>query len=471
MVRASAVAEKAGVPSVSLVAVDFVRQARAIARAIGAENLAIAEYPGVIMTDAADELRRKVADVLLESVVRGLATAAEDAVKPVEPEPHDIVFKGTLRQVQQFFYKNLWTDGLPIIPPTVDEIQSFLTFTDRSPEEVIGILPPENRQATVWNVAVNGVMAGCLPEYMPILLSVAEAIADPEFRLEDAGSTPGWEPIIILNGPIIKDLDFNYGGGAMRLGRQANSSIGRFLRLYMRNAAGLRPAPGATDKGSISYTFNVVLAENEDAVAEIGWPPFSVDRGFRAGDNVVTVQSAMSISPPTYSAGVRAVNHLETVAELIGRRSMGYWSATCIKAGKFYPLFVLGPAVARMIARDGLSKDDVRQYLYDNVKLSARSMEWIAHQASKSNFSFCDCVEQGIIPKEYCESTDPERMLRIFLRPEMIGLVVSGDPGVNQSKGYMQNQKQGAPVSRRITLPEGWSRLLEARQGGGQQWL
>ncbi|MBI2907640.1 MAG: hypothetical protein HYX92_08305 [Chloroflexi bacterium] len=456
MVRASVAAERAGLRSVSVVASYFVRQAQATARALGAENLAVAEYPGVPMTDSEEELQRKVKEVLLNNVIEGLTTSAADSAKPVEPGMRDIVFKGTLKEVHEFFVKNLWTDGLPIIPPTIEEVERFLAFTDRSPDEVVGVLPPENRQATIWNIAVNGVMAGCRPEYMPILVPIVEAIADPEFRLEDAGSTPGWEPLLILNGPIIKELDFNYGCGVMRVGRQANTSLGRFLRLYMRNVAGLRIPPGDTDKGSIAYTFNVALAENEDAVAEIGWQPFSVDRGFKRGENVVTVQSVMSISGPCYSGGHTALDHLETLAELIGRRSMTYWAAHSIVEGRSHPLFLLSPSVAGVLARDGWTKDAIREYLYDNVKAPAGFLEKLRRQSGKTSFSFCSWVERGLLPREYCESTDPERMIHVFLRPEWIGIVVSGDPGRNQSKGYVQNQKQGPPISKRIALPASW---------------
>lgn len=457
--RASAVAEKAGVRSVSLVASGFLKQAHAIAKALGAENMAVAEYPGVPMTDSKEDLRKKVEEFMTASVIKGLTTPAADSKTPVEPGQREIVFTGTLREVHEFFHQNLWTEGLPIVPPTVEEVERFLAFTDRSPDEVIGVLLPENRQATVWNVAVNGVMAGCRPEYMPILIAVVEAITDPEFRIEDAGSTPGWEPLIILNGPLVKELDFNCGSGVMRVGRQANTTIGRFLRLYMRNVAGLRIPPGDTDKGSIASTFNVVLAENEDAVAELGWEPFSVDRGFRRGENVATVQSVISISPPTYTAGNTALEHAEMLAELIGRRSMTYWAAHCIIERKGFPLFLLSPSIVRVLARDGWTKDDLRRYLYDNVKAPAGFLEKLRRSSGKANFDFCTWVEQGLLPKEYCESSDPERLIRIFLRPDWIGIVVSGDPGRNQSRGYMQNQKQGPPVSKRIALPNNWEKL------------
>jgi hypothetical protein len=462
--RASVAAEKAGFPTASIVVSGFLTQARAVAQSQGIPNLPIAEYPGVIMTHSKEELRRNIEDVLVKNIVEGLTKPVAPAARPVEPAPQDVVFEGTLDKVNEFFNQKLWTDGLPIIPPTLEKINEFLKFTKRSPDEVIGILLPENREATVWNVAVNGLMAGCHPEYMPILLAIVEAIAEPEFRIQDAGSTPGWEPLIILNGPITKELDFNYGAGVMRVGRQANTSIGRFLRLYMRNVAGLRIVPGGTDKGSIAGTFNVVLAENEDAVAELGWELFSVDRGFKRGENVVTVQSVVDISPPTYSAGNKALDHVEAFVEIIGG-TCSYWAHTAAAEGKFYPLLVIGPGVAQVIARDGWTKNDIKRYLYENTRVSLKLLEKQAWRIGFSNFDIGASVEQGILPREYCESTEPNRMVPVFVRPEWIGIVVSGDPGRNQSKGYVQNHKQGPPVSKKIALPPNWEQMLkEARK-------
>lgn len=410
------------------------------------------------MLDTGVELQRKVEEVLIENVISGLTTPVRNARKLIEPDPRDIIFKGILDEVQDFFYKNMWNEGLPILPPTLRRVEGFLRFTDRSPEEVIGVLLPENREATIWNVAVNGVMAGCRPEYMPVLIAIVEAIADPEFRIEDGGGTPGWEPLIQVNGPIIKELDFNYGSGSLRTGRQPNTSIGRFLRLYLRNVAGLRIPPGATDKGSIAYTFNVTLAENEDAVREIGWQPFSVDRGFAPQENVVTVQSCISITPCCYTAGTEPLEHLETIANVIGQ-AMAYRTATAVRENKFFPLFVFAPAVARVIANGGWTKDDVKEYLYNEVKVSAGLLEKLAWQAGQTNFDFCRHVAEGLIPKTYCDSPEPERQVPVFLRPEWIGIVVAGDEGANETRGYVQNQKQGAPVSKRVVLPDNWTQL------------
>ncbi|MBI2957337.1 MAG: hypothetical protein HYY32_00700, partial [Chloroflexi bacterium] len=231
--RASAPAEKAGIPSVSIVASAFVEQARIIGQYLGIGNLAVAEYPGHPQLDTQETVRSKCEEVLLRNFLEALATPGRKASRPTEPEPEDVVFKGALNEVQDFFHQNQWSDGLPVIPPTMERIHEFLKYTDRAPQEVLGVLPLEYREATVWSIAANGVMAGCRPEYMPVLVALVETITDPEFGFQHSGSTTGWEPLIILSGPIIKQLDFNYGSGVMRVGRQANTSIGRFLRLYM----------------------------------------------------------------------------------------------------------------------------------------------------------------------------------------------------------------------------------------------
>jgi hypothetical protein len=454
-------AEKAGYPSVAIISSGFLGQAQAIAQALGIQNLSVAEYPGVIAMDSEEELTRKVTDVLINNIVKGMTRPVIQSPKPKEPQPSDIVFEGTLDEVEEFFTRRLWSDGLPIIPPTIDRVENFLKFTSRPADQIIGSLLPENRQATVWNVAVNGVMAGCRPEYMPVLLAVIEAIADPEFRIEDAGSTPGWEPIILLNGPIIKELNFNYEGGVMRVGRQANTSIGRFLRLYMRNVAGLRIPPMSTDKATFGDTFNLVLPENEDVCAELGWEPLSVMRGFKRGENIVTVQSVVYASPPIASGGDKARDHMDTWVEVIGSTA-SHWTHMAINWWRYYPLLVISPSIARVIAQEGLTKKDIAQYLYDNSKISAESVERIAFQGGFTTFNLKKMVDDKQIPGIYYENPDPARMVPVFIKPEWIEIMVSGDAGRNRSRGYIQNHEQGPPVSRKIELPDNWKQLLSS---------
>jgi hypothetical protein len=360
------------------------------------------------------------------------------------------VFTGTLDEVQEHFAERQWTDGLPIIPPTRAAVNRFLDRTTHVPDEVLGVLGPANREATVETVAVNAVMAGCLPEHMPILVAAAQAVADPAFRIQDGGSTPGWEPLIILSGPIVDELDFNTGAGVMRVGRRANAAVGRFLKLLFINVAGLRIPPGSTDRATIGSSFNVVLPENEHVVRELGWPTFAQERGFADGANLVTVQSVIAASMPTYSAGTSAADHARIICEVIGRGNWAYYSYTGLHYGEYFPLLLLTPSVARAIAADGWTKDDVRRYLGENVLLAAEAFERYAFAAGLTDFNLRRMVDDGRLPPTYAESDDPERLLPCLPKPEMIGIVVSGDAHRNQSKGFVQNQKQGMPVSRLV---------------------
>jgi hypothetical protein len=451
VLRASAAAERTGVPSVSIVTTPFLEQAAVVSKGLGMPGLPIAEYPGVPMTDSEEAVREKV-EKMVAQIVDGLSAAvAGSTSRADEPGARDVVFRGTLDEVNEHFHQQLWTDGLPIIPPTLDRVERFLEFTGRAPDQVLGTLLPENRRATVWSVAVNGVMAGCRPEYLPVLVAIVEAIADPVFRIEDAGSTPGWEPLVVISGPVARTLGLNHGQGVMRVGRQANTSIGRFLRLYMRNVAGLRIPPGAGDKGSIAATFHVALAEDEAAATDMGWPTFGADQGLGPGESGVTVQSVVSVSPPIYTAGTRAIDHVAVISEVFGQEA-AYWSFTGMHHARWQPLIVLGPSIARVIATDGWSKDDVRRHVWEHATTPARRVEQYAWHIGRTTFSLREQVDTGVLPRDYATSDDPDRLVRVFLKPEWIGVVVAGDPGRNQSKGYVNNHIQGGRVTRRVEL-------------------
>ncbi len=439
-----------------------------MAKGLGLPDMAIAEFPGVPMTQSTAELRAQVVSHLLPQIIEGLSKPlklAKTKQDDASPQPRDIVYRGTLDQINDYFHQHNWSDGMPVVPPTLERIEKFLRYTGRDAHEVIGVCPPANREATVWNVAVNGVMAGCRAEYMPILLAVVEVICTPEYKVEDAGSTPGWESLIVLSGPIIQELGFNSGQGVMRVGRQPNTSIGRFLRMFIRNIAGFTHGPEGADKGSIGQSFLVVLAENEDAVAELGWQPYSVDRGFKAGDNVVTVQSVVAISAPAYSQSEHAQEHAALLADVIGERACGYWTAIGMCYANWHPLILLGPSIAKVFAQDGWSKDDIRKYFYDKVKIKASTAERYAYGAGLTGFRIANAVKDGLLPQEYHLSDDPQRLVPVFQRPQWMGIVVAGDAARNQSKGYVCNHLQGVPTSRKVVLPKNWDALLAESRG------
>ena len=453
VMRAAAVAERAGVPAVAIGGGGFEPMGRAIGRSLGIRHVPIVSYPGVILADDSDTFRKKMRDTVAPAVVDALVDGAgpatgEQAAPEREPQPREIVFSGDLDAVQEHFTERGWTDGLPIVPPTLDRVERFLAHTARDAGDVLGSLAPEQREATVWNVAVNGVMAGCAPEHMPVLLGIAECLVDPVFRIADAGSTPGWEPLVVLSGPVVERLGFNSGTGAMRVGRRANTSVGRFVRLYLRNLPGLRIPPDHTDQGAIAGSFNVVLAENDDAVRGLGWPSFREDRGFTAADSVVTVQSCVTISAPIYSAGEDASGHLHALT--VGMRdAMGPWSYTGLEFGAWHPLLVLGPSIARALDGYGVDKDAVRSHIAEHARISVAELERCAYAVGSTSFRVDELVRRGELDERYA-GDDPQRTVPMCPRAEDIGIVLAGNESRNQSRGYVENHVQGVPVSRRI---------------------
>jgi len=453
-VRASVEVENLGLPTASLVCEGFVQQGGFIAAGLGMPNLPMSVYPGPINLHSVEEMQKNVETIVVDQVIKSLTIQPEEAKLPIEPEPRDTVFKGTLEEVNRFFYVKEWSDGLPIVPPTMEKVEEFLKYTDRPADEVIGVLLPDMRESTVWNIAVNGVMAGCRPEYMPVLVAIVEALADPKFGQEHLGHTPGTEVLITINGPIIKDLSFNYEQGALRVGFQANTSIGHFWRLYLRNVAGF--LPHKTDKATFGGTWRVVLAENEDAVANIGWEPMSVDQGFKAGDNVVTVNSCTSTDSIFSVGAATAEGILDRLAARIVDIQL-YLFELDLAGPSVRPQILLSPCVAEGIAKGGYSKDKVRQYLYEHATFPARRFE----QLRPGQGSLCGTVKQGKLPKQYCESTDPNRLVPIVWSPDDFMITVSGDPSRDNCLICAQNGFIGYPVSKNIKLPANWDELLK----------
>ena len=206
MLRASAAAEAAGVPSSTLVCEGFLGLAASASVGLGVPNIPVAMVPGHTGVQSREELRRNILDVTLDDVVRNLTGETGTATQEQEPEAREVVVRGSFDEVNRYFYEHELGDGLPIVPPTRERVEQFLEWTERDPDEVLGIVLPDSRAASVWSIAVNGVMAGCRPEYMPVLVALVEAMADPYYGVEHSGNTPGGETLIILNGGIIKEL-------------------------------------------------------------------------------------------------------------------------------------------------------------------------------------------------------------------------------------------------------------------------
>jgi len=459
VMRAVAVAEDADLPAVAVVSSGFESMARAIAAVYGDADPRLAVYPGAIQTDTQDDFEEKVRAVVIDQIEQGLqatkaVTEAEAGETAREPSPFEVVFAGSLDEVEEHFLDEGWSDGLPIIPPTPERVAQFLAVVEEDPETVLGILPPELRELTIYNIAVNAVMAGCAPAYMPVLVAVCRCLMDPRFRLEDFTSTFGMEPLVVVSGPIVTELDFNSGTGAMRLGRRANSTVGRFLRLVLRNVGGLRIPPGTTDAGAIGYSFNVAMAEDEAATLALGWSPFRVDNGFSAEVSTASVLMVTNHSAPIYTAGDSPEAHLDTIARILGN-AIGPWAYTSTVHGGFNPLLFMSPNVARALHEFGFDKDEIRHYLDDHLRIPAGITEGYARQVGRTDFSFAATIEDPQWRRTYVASEDEERLVPMLMNPDWTSIVIGGNPGRNQSRAYVGNLTAGPPVTHVIAPARG----------------
>ncbi|MPZ43255.1 MAG: hypothetical protein GEV05_07630 [Betaproteobacteria bacterium] len=429
------------------------RQAGATSVGLGMPNIPLALVPGHIGTQSREEIERNILDVTLDGVIQNLTAASAARGDPAEPGPHDVVFRGGLNAVNQFFVENDYSDGLPVIPPTHEAVETFLRHSDHKPDEMLGVLLPDNRAATVWSIAVNGVMAGCRPEHMPILVALIEAMCDSRYGVEHSGNTPGGDTLIILNGPIIKQLGFNYTQGALRDGFLPNTSIGRFWRLYLRNVAGF--LPHRTDKATFGNTWRVVLAENEDVLREIGWEPNSVEMGYVAGDNTVTVARYTGGGSLSSVSGSTPEELLPYVADSVQR--FNNWQVTFTTShgmGTLRPLVVLSPILARTLAKAGWSKLDVKRYLFEHARRPAWDFErQLRDWNIRGVWNLTDDVKEGRIPKHFLESEDPNRMVPIVWKPEDYMIAVSGDELRNNAYVFAHNAFLGYPVGKKIRVP------------------
>ncbi len=462
MLRASASSERGGVPSSTLVGEGFLTLATAASKGLGMPNLPVAKVVGHPGVQSREQLRQNVLDVTLPQVIDNLLNAPRSAQRDSEPDARDIVIQGGFDAVNDYFYRHELSDGLPIVPPTREKIEAFLRFTDRDPDESLGSLLPDSRAATIWSIAVNGVMAGCRPQYMPVLIALIEAMADHGYGVEHSGNTPGGETLIVLNGPIIKQLGFNYLQGVMRDGYLPNSSVGRFWRLYLRNVAGF--LPGKNDKATFGNTWRVVVAENEDVVKKLGWQSNSADFGFHPDDNTVTISRHTGGNHISSVSGATAAALMPYVCDAMVRQYSWQIMFTVGQGmGTLRPQMLLSPIIAETIAASGWSRDDLKQHLFDHARIPAHQFERILRDwTQKPTWNLQEEHAAGRIPKVFAESADPDRRVPLVWKPEDYMICVTGDLTRNSVYIFAHNGVLGYPTAKQIQLPRAWESKLAA---------
>ncbi len=256
----------------------------------------------------------------------------------------------------EFYYQQGLTDGLPVVPPTQERVREFLDSAGLEPKQVVGTSPSRNWVITAEKVTINAVMAGCSPEYMPVVVAAVEAMTEPQFNAPGITETCGASaPLILVNGPIRQKLNINSGWNLLGPGWRANATIGRALRLILINVCG--QIPGVTDKATFGHPgrYSYCIAENEELSP---WEPFHVEKGYPLEASTVTLFAAKA----PHEVNIHSANTPEGILDYVG-------DIMAIHTYNFGEIMVLiGPEHLKSIVAVGWSKMDVKNYLLDRVK-------------------------------------------------------------------------------------------------------
>ena len=335
-----------------------------------------------------------------------------------------LAVRASARAVFEDFYARGWTDGLPIIPPTDVEVRAMLGGTTLSQDAVVAHIPPSEAPATVEKLAINAVMAGCRPEYLPVLIAAVQAATEKQVELLSVqATTHPCAPLVIVNGPVRQRIQMNCKGNAFGQGWMANATIGRAMRFVLVNIGG--GVPGPVDRCTLGqpskYTFCV--GENEE---DSPWEPLHVERGYPKDTDVVTVTVSENPHNINDHASATAADLLKTIAG-----SMTGAGTNDTRHGRGKPVVVIGPEHAAMLAREGMSKHDVKQALFEGSKLDLRWMS-LPNMAS----------ERRPRPDQ------ADQRVPLVESPDDIVLIVLGGPG--RHSAFLPSFGHNGIASRRV---------------------
>lgn len=346
-------------------------------------------------------------------------------------------------EINDLFYHRGWTDGLPVVPPTPDRVAHMLRGADFSPEDVIAVLAPMGGQATIEKIAVNAVMAGCLPAHLPVLIAAVEAASAPEFDLRGTTTTTNPDaPLLIVSGPFVKDLGINCGTNSFGRGWRANTTIGRALHLILQNVGG--SWPGVTDMSTMGQPGDIVMLFAENANAN-PWEPIHQAFGLPASVNAVTVVSAESFTG-ILGIGQTRAGYLNLIASWMKGHDRPYRSDLVI---------VIAQDTARMLALEGWTKASIEAYLREKAKVPYKEFK---EQFVDTNMA---TINRGV-PAWALKITDMEQLIdKPFVDRFLI--VVAG--GTGEKSMIIPGWTNGRAVCREVRLPANWTELTaESRE-------
>ncbi len=322
-----------------------------------------------------------------------------------------------IRRALEFYAGQGWTDGLPVVPVTDSYLREFLARTRRQPDEVLFTTPHLNRHCTVGLAAVNAAMAGCLPEYFPVVLAAWDAFAREPLPVRGIWqSTTGSAPLVIVNGPVRGQIGVNGAGNVFGSGFRANATIGRSIRLAAINVFGLRPHQLDQATQGTPAKYSACIAENEEASP---WSPLHVEHGLDPSVSAVTaaiVRSCMHIEGRHTQVPEHLAQDLTNTIARTGALVHEFTSA----------LVVLSPEHARVFASAGWGKDDVRRYIYDNAVRTRAELAAVGKDAVSRHTRWrLPSDHPDSVPDQASAGPDPDRV-PVLSSPDGVQFVVAG---------------------------------------------
>ncbi len=281
----------------------------------------------------------------------------------------------------EFFLEKEWSDGFPVVTPTEARVARILTGTSRDPEEVVGNIPPAMAPATVRTVAIHALMAGCKPEYLPVVLGAIKLMLGEEFNLNGVqGTMHGVAPLMVVNGPYAQQIGLHGGNGCFGPGFRANASIGRAIRLMLLNLGGGIAGVGSATVFSSPLRYTACLAENTERSP---WETIAVSRGYQPGDNVITC--AMVESPRLCYDDVSEEPERLLTGIADSMAALSSWNMHV----RSDMMVAMSPEQATLCAKAGLSRGDVHRKLRETAGRTVRDLKrggnWRRERALKIN--------------------------------------------------------------------------------------
>ena len=436
------------------------------AKGLGVPHMGMVVMPHPMEGRSPEEVRKQ-AEGAIDSIV-GKLTRDSAALKAESAGTEVIKIVGNdytdaCDQFNRLFLKRRWGDGLPLIPPTKEKVDWMLTGTDLPPDEVVVETQPSGRPATVRLIAINAVMAGAIPAYMPVIIAALRAFDEIPWGWGSVSTTSACAPMIVINGPVANQLDINSKSNALGYGWQANASIGRTIEMIFHCVGGA--VPGVSDMSTLghSHTFNsIVFAENQDVLDDIGWPNYAEEMGFdKKADTVhATIVPAGYIIVVPYGQLGSPEDFMESMVRSAAAVNMaGYARGLNKEAGVQMSTWLFSPENARCFALAGWKKYDAR-----NLWAARSSVEWalpykefvkVTGGANQSWLGEGAAKWLKALPDDHPVSTmSPD--------PRHTHIFVAGGAGLEgQFYPSFMSESYTKVITKEIELPKNWDEVLE----------